>query len=382
MKNHKFSFFFCALSCATAYSIAVHADTMLASNTANASKSTMQSSNASSSNQTVQDVQPMNSATPPAMINLKYCAEPFITADYLFWTVRQENMDYAFPVQFDAQLNTISKNRIQNLDFEFGSGFRVGAGLDFKHDGWDTYVNYTRFYPERMHDSLTADDGEILFPTWHASNFAEFASGTFDFASQHWHFENDVIDWELGRNFFISRYLTLRPFAGLKTAWQEQNQRLVYIDDVNHRRFTTKNHVHFWGIGIRCGLNSAWYVYKKNLSIVADFALTGLWSRVKTSQNQDINFTTSEINPFHPRESFHTIRPVIEWMLGAQWESWLYDNGMKISLRAGWEEQVWFNQNDLLEIFTNTVVGGIYSTKARGGNLSLEGLTIRGRFDF
>ncbi len=302
-------------------------------------------------------------------------------------------MGYALPFSLDFSTTTdLSKGRIRKPDWEYSSGFRVGAGLDFAHDGWDTYLNYTWFHPETSKDSTSitpSSDPNILTtlrPAWNLSIQAEL-SGVLTSASERWRFRDDVIDWELGRRFFISSYLTLRPYGGLKTAWQKQRQKINFtqlnIITGVETEFILKNRQKFWGIGICAGLDTNWYVYKKNLSLIADLGISGLWSYYKVSQKQEsIGSGGVLVNPLNIRDSYHAIRPIIEWSLGMQWESWLYDNAMKISLSAAWEEQIWFNQNNLLEFARSAGNTEISTVSARGGDLSIQGLTIRGRFDF
>ncbi len=331
-----------------------------------------------------QDIQPATSPTPPAMIVLGYGAEPFITVDYLYWTARQDNMEFIFKYRLDADGNTIGKSKVKAPDWDYESGFRIGVGLDFKHDGWDTYLNYTRFHPDTAKKSEsvegTASSTNRLVPAWPLNSSTSLSSNLFlAEASGNWKFQYDDLVWELGRNFFISRHLTLRPFTGLETSWQTQKQNLFFDQPGStHRQYFMSNSVHFCGIGIRTGLDTAWYVYKKNLSIIADLSLSGLWSRTRTTQKQTNLNLTSDISTLSLdlHNSFHSIRFVIDWLLGMQWESWFYDNRMKFSLSAAWEEQVWINQNALPEILFPL------NYKARGGDLSIEGLTIRARFDF
>ncbi len=339
-------------------------------------------------------IQPCNSPTPPAMIVLAWEAEPFVTADYLYWTARQENMCYAIERQamnfgLGQVEQVLKKSKVLTPHWKYASGFRVGTGLNFKHDGWDTYLNYTWFHPQKVKDHKSAVVSQNppieggLSTAW-STPLNGPTTFLMDEASESWKFRYDDINWELGRNFFISRYLTLRPFGGLKTTWQQQRQRISYNENLSAgiviRDFSIINHVHFWGIGIRAGLNSAWYLYKKYLSIVGDIAFSGLWSRIKTSQRQPQSFRfagmTRTGTTLHTTDNFHTIKPVIEWALGMQWDAWIHHNRMKFALRAAWEEQIWFDQNELPEF----QLAQYY--KARGGNLSIEGLSVRARFDF
>ncbi len=314
-------------------------------------------------------IPPEKSPTPSDMIRFNQCCRPFFTADYLLWTAREDNMGYAFPFSNVFSENPLVKSKIAHPDWEWSSGFRVGAGLNFKYDGWDTCLNYTWFHPENSKDSISSKNPEIsLFPAWDIFLGVSPLSN----AKTRWKLKFDTLDWELGRNFFISRSLALRPFAGLKTLWMQQKHKIAFESSSDSS--SMKNHLDSWGIGIRLGVDSIWYLYQKNLSIVADVALSALWTCYEISQKQHV----SEIGTlFYAKDSYHSIKPVIEGMLGMQWESWFCNDAHKFSLRAAWEEQVWINQNQLPELLH---IGP--SFKARGGDLFLQGLTLRARVDF
>lgn len=369
MKSSDLFFSTSALICMTALT-----NTALANNKAGTCKDM---SNLNPTTNQTTDVQPLISPTPPAMVEMKHEAMPFLSVDYLYWTVRQDNMSFAFPI--DGLNNTLIRNKLNYPKWKWDSGFRVGAGINFKHDGWDTYFNYTRFYPENAKRHVAIHGTQVgLVPTW--PYFTE--SGFLTESTQTWKFEFNNLDWELGRSFFISRFLTLRPFAGLKTAWQTQRQKIITLQPGTPTiEYQLRNIQDFWGLGIRIGADSTWYVYKKNLSVIADIALSALWSNYSNRQTQrNINLSTNVNNLFYNIfDHHHAIRPVLEADLGMQWESWFYENKMRFSFKAAWEEQVWWNQNNL-GAFLTTSSGGTFT--GRGGDLFLQGLTLRARFDF
>lgn len=333
------------------------------------------------------EVQPTKPPTPPDMVQFDNCCRPFATVDYLFWTAREDNLSYAFPYSDVLVGETLVKSHVRNPDGKWGSGFRIGAGLNFKYDGWDTYVNYTRFHPEASKGHLSLKgNAETIFPTWDISVGLNYTQAgpvglgapipipILSAAKTRWGVGFDEIDWELGRRFFVGTALVLRPFVGVKTAWIEQNHLIALERETDGTIFAMKNHLHSWGFGLRFGIDSVWYVYRKNLSVIGDLALSTLWTHFNASQKQ----TTSILGTiFQARDSYHTIKPVIEGSLGMQWESWFFNESLKLSFRAAWEEQLWINHNQLPEyLHTNS------SFSARGGDLFLQGLTLRARFDY
>src|SRR3989344_1378501 len=85
--------------------------------------------------------------TPLAGPVVKNWAEFFVTADFIYWQARQDDMAFASDGNFNftgiPATNNPKKGNQYNLDYNFEPGFKVGLGVDFRHDGWDLYANYT-----------------------------------------------------------------------------------------------------------------------------------------------------------------------------------------------------------------------------------------------
>ena len=96
-----------------------------------------------------------NEITPPAPPLVKHCADPFLSAEYIYWRTNQQGLDYAVS---GIALNAGSserKGRVYSPRMEYSSGFKVGFGLKFRHDSWDLYANYTWLRPESKKSSTT-----------------------------------------------------------------------------------------------------------------------------------------------------------------------------------------------------------------------------------
>ena len=68
----------------------------------------------------------------------------------------------------------------------------------------------------------------------------------------------------------------------------------------------------------------------------------------------------------------HTAAPVLGLALGIKKDQWFYNNRFHVAVQAGWEEQIWLDQNQLLQD----------RGAAPPSNLVLQGLSVRLRFDF
>jgi len=214
------------------------------------------------------------------------CAEKgygvYFIGEPLFWRFAEEGLEYAITGSFNLLSQGITSYRLvlnngktHEPDFDWDLGFRLGLGYNFSYDGWDLYSSYTRFH-DKVKDSIKKDGdpnvidylvsggtGEYISPFWVAQLFAP--PGLMNYAKARWNLKIDLIDLNLGRNFFISRFLTLKPYIGLKNGWIGQKYYLNFIKyyyptdpSQIEREINIKMKNDFWGIGGNFGLNTSW----------------------------------------------------------------------------------------------------------------------------
>ncbi len=339
-------------------------------------------------------MQPTNVITPPVGPAVSGCCDFFMTADFIYWRTTYDGMGYALsgiahpdPVISRPALTSFTgKGFIKFPDFDFQPGFKLGAGLKFAHDGWDLYANYTWLNPGTTKATAKETDEQgMLFSTQ-----ADFVIGGPEIlrAKNHFRQSFNTLDLELGRNFFLSRFMSLRPYFGLKLSRIHQHQRTNYTptdlsssDAGTTFTITTlieKRNIKFWGIGIRGGISPVWY-FMKGFGLYGNLALSGMWSYYKTLVNSqyDATIATATTTSFQRGTvaqntigSSHTITPVIELGLGLTY-TFTCCNDYAFTFSGGWEEQIWINfaGNDFFGNFSN-------------GNMTLQGLTVKAGVEF
>ena len=314
--------------------------------------------------------------TPDAGPSVNGGIDVFITADFLYWTGRMDGLSYV-TAGLGNNITSVSRGKAYFPDWEWDAGFKVGLGHNLPHDGWDISTQYTWF-----HTSATDyTKGTTLDPNWDISNLGTFITssdlpGSVSRADATWKLKYNVVDLELGRNYFISHYLSLRPHFGFKVSWQDIDYRIHYqvelSDQESHLRM--KNDTDFWGIGLRSGLDTAWHI-NPVFSVYGDFALSALWSQYEVKRRDtrsDVDSNTSIIT-YDTEKDFHTLKPVLELSIGLRGEWWCSDNRYHFLVQAGWEEQLWINHNQFVKM---------HFAQSAHGDLILQGFTLKGRFDF
>ncbi|MCB1106948.1 MAG: MOMP family protein [Chlamydiia bacterium] len=286
----------------------------------------------------------------------------FLTGDFIYWTVRQDGLLYAV-----SGAGAGVSGSVHGLDWNWDPGFKVGLGFNLPHDGWDLFAEYTWIHSDARDSTEQAAVTSNLIPYWVVSGSADFLTR----ASANWdvHYNNLTLD--LGRNAYLSQYMKLRLFAGLHTAWIDQDYKAEYTTIANaiHRLDLDQD---FWGIGLRAGLNNS-FQFTKDFSFFADLALSILWGQFDLSRlerNTVNNVTTTALNTgVKP----HTAEPVANIGAGFRYDVWFSQDRFHFLLQAGWEHSLWILHNEVIKNL---------SEPDHGGDFYLQGFTLKARFDF
>ena len=346
--------------------------------------------------------------TPNASPVVREGVDVFAFADYLYWTARQDNLAFAqsgvtlsnnassFTSTTGEASATTMPGKLYYVDPKFDSGFKGGIGIDMGHDGWDLMATYTWF---RTHQSAKllgnagALIGKKIIQTLDFTEIANFDTGSFygeTRSSWTLHFNN--VDWNLGRNFFISPYLTLRPHIGVKGTWQKQRWNTKYEDitdteTIDSTTTTTtglyrvRYNQKYWGVGVRGGLESCYY-FTQNFGVYGEFSLATLWGQFVVKRTDDLEQTevtgnTTTVTPLslvtNFQDRFHSINGVFELEIGIRYDVWYADNNYRIRFQAGWENQLWLDQGKFRSIGAPTAIAS---------NLTFQGVNARLRVDF
>jgi hypothetical protein len=309
--------------------------------------------------------------TPPAGFAAAQGIGFSIYADFIYWQTHVANLDFAESNVSDSG-GVISRGSVYYPGFKYQPGFKVGLAIDVGHDNWDLTAEYVRLNGSGSKNFVTKAEGPSQIaatrpvvvgdPMSISDLIIAGADGNFGYLY-------NLVNLDLGRNYFISGNLTLRPFFGLSGAW-DKTSSLVHYTDIDDSDDLSLHYVqHYYGVGYRTGLNTAW-CFNENFSIYGDLTLMNLWSRYQANAKE-----TSIFPPAAPTVTYNTqgtqygLQYVVDIQMGIRWAMRFNDDTMGFGLQAGWDQQVWINH-----------VQSPVSTSA--SNLSIQGLDIRARFDF
>ncbi len=347
----------------------------------------------------------------------------FITGDVLYWKAKQDNLDYA--AEFSVNTATtpqIVAESILEPHFRWGWGFRIDAGYGFgRRDDWELDGIWTYFHSKGSGSTSLPASNKIGTPTTFSSqeiipSWGEFL-GNFAFeASSHWGLHLNLFDFELAKNYFMSKRLSARPHVGLRGAIIHQNIDANYLAGLyitqrflvgagSGGNFSTSMNAknHYSGIGPRIGTNLLWQ-FLSHWGLYGNISASLLYGRFNVSQKYSglivthipsIIFPINATVPGSMQNHRHAwrVRTNVDSGVGLEWETF-FAKTMHLTLGIGYEISYWFKQLQLMRTSAeefqdlSPITGeveffdGWVDDREGDGDLAMQGWNFHVRFDF
>lgn len=312
---------------------------------------------------------------PPARPVVRDGTDLWIQAELLYLNATEDCLSYTIK---NKNATTTVDGSVKNVQYDWSPGFRVGIGYNLPHDGWDMLVNWTWF---RSHEKKKnhSHTGTGLFQT--QTNVAStvdtidtLATEAEGRASLHL----NILDGELGREFFVSKWLTLRPFMGIRGIWVNRGFGFEY-DLANNQGTEIDGHTHnrFRGAGLIGGLNTQWGL-GSGWSFYGNITLALIYGVQRLHQHQDREVGETEGRIEHLHNHWTIVRPMLDLGAGLRWDHLFDNDAYRIRLQLGWEQHNLFG----FEKDMNFVSGVPGKFAYNSGDLSLSGVAFQARFDF
>lgn len=254
--------------------------------------------------------------------------------------------------------------RTKDVDFDWDWGIKAAIGYNFEHDLWDIKMTYTwldtsgsKSSSAGFNSSLIALKGSstILQGCGNFGSSAEFVFSTSAKSQFDLVFHDLVLD--LGRDYFISGWLALRPHVGLQSDWIYQEQVVRYTGGtesggpgvpIGHNTVQITDDSDYWGLGPMAGVDSNWYL-GAGFSLFGNASGALLYGRSDVIHHEQFSLCPHD-NKIRIVADRHHFVPTTNLQLGLSYERYFDDHGQHIGLRLGYEAQYFWRANQMLNI--------------------------------
>ncbi len=305
-----------------------------------------------------------------------YSEEPskrgfFTDVALLYWKAHEAGLSFAVDSTSVAKLAPHSK--VDNPEFEWDFGFKVGLGYRFPHDRWNLQLQFT-FFQTHTDDEKKTRDGDLLFLLWQKST----SGGPFfaEEAKMHWRLHLGLVDLMLSKFYEVSKSLFLTPEVGIRAGSVRQKYYLDYsggnFPDGRDEIIHMKNK--YFGTGPNIGLLGQWSL-GEDFSLFAQSLFSLLFGEFYLHQDE----YSGKEKLLGVHDIFPASAAIIDLGAGICWQHCFRGALKRLKLELAWDELLFFSQNQFLH-FTSAEAPGVFF--ANQEDLVVSGVEFNMRFDF
>lgn len=313
----------------------------------------------------------------PSNFQVEKGANLFLTGEYLYWVGQEDALYYAQGGKGEGsgQLPPSSSKNfmgpLKKVEPEWESAFRVGIGIDFPKEGYDLGLEWTS-YSSQASNTSHSPSGRLI-PLWTHPDSPATSSATL--AKGRWDLSLNLVDLFWGRSSWFGEHFSVYPFFGLRGACVEQtfetHCEYATLFPVIGKLHATSD---FLGGGIRAGAQLL-YAFPHGFFLYGLFSGSLLYGQLRNNLSVKENQFTIARSKDHPWNGI----PALQMGLGLGWETHLWKDHLHVEFHAGWEQNAFFNLNQMGHPMNPLAQGNYFQEK---GNLSLQGIVAGGKLHF
>ncbi len=357
-----------------------------------------------------------------------------ISASALYWKASQDGMEYAYKTNVRGLPGNYPLVDAEYLspNFQWEPGFRIGLSYCSPCDGWDVGAVYTTFNGRGFSQenilefsgssppfqAITAPTNNTIVLLWSGVAAALRDVPFVGKVETEWNSNIKIGDLVLGRSFWTSPRLELRPNVGIRLLsldqkftifarggyWQEFEFATMYFEQFQpamNGEMKFKNT--FEGVGCKGGLDASFHL-SCGWSIYGEMAASIIYGRFEVQEEENVRLAQNgfpKVTMVETKNHFRASRAVLDTGLGVQWFSLVSNSKYGVTVQLGFEQHLFFHQNQFWRVnrvnkeeqFTtysndfpffpatpNNTGDNIHFQQR--GTLSTNGLTFTFKFDF
>lgn len=324
---------------------------------------------------------PASPPTPKAP-DAKVNQGPFVTGEFLYWIADEEGLEYVVSgvSNTGGSSTAVSQGKAKEPEFDWEPGVRLGLGYTLPTRNWEAGIYWTRFETDaRGHKTAPTPIGSDnkMFPILDIPQ-AAFGVGTLgaplDSADVKLNLEYNALDFLLAREFRVNDFFSLRPAAGVRTAWISQHYRITYAAttaDPTDPLHKIKLDNDFTGVGARVALDSYWECHRL-LSLFAKAGMT-LFHGTFDIRQVYTNGASGIIYGALHNDELHRVVPEFDAALGLRLQLGPCGVLKRCELSGAYEFVLYPKQNQTLYFMDDTRAG---IAQRQRGDLAFQGLTV------
>jgi hypothetical protein len=314
--------------------------------------------------------------------------------EFLYWKAQESGLYYAHDCQsyFDGTDTKVASmiGDLHKVNPDWKPAFRVGAVFYLPYDKWETNLAYTYY---RSKKSSTYNG---VTPTlWgHSSRqIADFSN----YAKASWRLNLNIADCEFGRQSYMGKYFSMKPYFGVRFAQVDQKLNINYVfnnNPANIGRLGASNVIKpksfFAGAGLKAGIDTDFTLIKaiKFYTITSGSLLYGRFSN-RYIVIQTLPAVPEQRTIANAGDSFYQSIASGQLAMGFKFGSYFNQNKNHFDFQIGWEQNIFFGVNKMQHYVHKLTEYSSHQDQVNGSklmqenkNLTLQGIVVNATIDF
>ena len=221
-------------------------------------------------------------------------------------------------------------------------------------------------------------------PKLAADGFLENAKSSLDLYFQ-------SVDINLGRNYFVSEFLSMRPFFGVKVGLVDLEQKTRYecggavadrvfcgktyrSIDQNFLKVTDESD--YVGVGAELGVNTKWHL-AKGFSFFANGMTALVYGYFDVDHKEEYSGDVDQ--RVDVDSNVHKMTPMVQLAAGLAYDIFFDCDRQHFGISLGYEGQYWWRVNQSVEV---GACSALDFSKRWSEDMSMHGVTFSLRWDF
>lgn len=252
----------------------------------------------------------------------------YITADAIVYQLLEDNNAYVVGIPTDG--NTARHTYQSNFDWSWG--FKTGIGYYAEHDFWQSGFEFS-YLETQTGSHAKAKSGVEYYETASLTQLEDVTINGFTSASDKWKVHYYNLDWKIGKDFFVSKYLSFLPEIGIKSTWFYQH-RDTFFDGITSKTFKAQDN--FTGVGPKADFKAKFH-FGRNFSLIGGLDVALLFASNKTSYN------VAEDETFSNKMKKNHVSPYLGFNIGVAYDTNFMDDAFNFGIKVAYE-QLYYNK--------------------------------------
>jgi hypothetical protein len=315
--------------------------------------------------------------------------------DFLWWRPCAEGLELGTeikPVDFKTSSlhQTTVDTHVQDLNFKFDPGFKLGIDYFSQCSCWDLSIDWTHFHSKAKAFGsgigTLSDSPQLIFvSSW---DFGLKDPIILEEARSRWTLDMDLVDLEIAKSFYIDQCLILRPFVGLRIGRIDQGYHVEGFgaDDLGEPGTTkVKASCDFLGVGPRLGFDVD-FKLGCGFSLFGEAAGSLVFGRFHRGSKEfsEVIQESGEVRDLiynaHGGSASRCTMTMTDIAIGLMWEHCFRccNRSHPFALIFAWEQHAFYDINRFNFASNGLAVISefVTSPETKEGDLTTQGLTI------